>query len=98
MAEHVTPRKTYYTIFAALLALTLITVAVARIDLGPFNTIVALTIAVTKAVLVVLFFMHLRYSTRLTKLVVVGGFVWLALLIGFTMADELTRSWIPIHF
>ena len=98
MAEHITPRKTYYTIFAALLALTLVTVAVARVDLGPFNTIVALTIAVTKAVLVVLFFMHLRYSTRLTKLVVVGGFVWLALLIGFTMADELTRSWIPTRF
>ena len=95
MAEHVTSRKVYYTIFAALLALTLLTVAVARVDLGPFNTIAALTIAVTKAVLVVLFFMHLRYSTRLTKLVVVGGFLWLALLIGLTMADELTRAWIP---
>ena len=95
MAEHVTSRKIYYAIFAALLALTFVTVTVARVDLGPFNTIVALTIAVTKAVLVVLFFMHLRYSTRLTKLVVVGGFLWLALLIGFTMADEMTRAWIP---
>ena len=96
MAEHVTPRKTYYTIFAALLTLTMLTVAVARVDLGPFNTIVALTIAVTKAVLVVLYFMHLRYSTRLTKLVVVGGFLWLALMIGFTMTDIVSRNWIPI--
>ena len=96
MSEHVTSKKTYFAIFGALLVLTYLTVAVARIDLGPFNTIVALLIAVSKAVLVVLFFMHVRYSTRLTKLVVVGGFVWLALLIGFTMADVATRGWIKI--
>src|SRR5437762_7754876 len=95
MSDHITSRNTYLAIFAALLILTYATIVVARIDLGRFNTIVALTIAVTKAVLVVLFFMHLRYSTRLTKLVVVGGFLWLALLIGFTMADEMTRAWIP---
>ncbi len=94
MSEHVTPRRTYFAIFAALLALTFLTVAVSRIDLGRLNTIVAMTIAVSKAVLVVLFFMHLRYSTRLTKLVVVGGFMWLALMIGLTMADEVTRLWI----
>ena len=87
-SKHVTSSKrATIAIFAALLVLTYVTVAVSRIDLGRFNTIVALTIAVTKAVLVVLFFMHVRYSTRLTKLVVVGGFVWLALLIGFTMTD-----------
>src|SRR5438128_3740570 len=97
MAEHVTSRKIYYTIFAALLGLTFLTVAVARVDLGPFNTIVALTIAVTKAVLVVLFFMHVKDSTRLTKLVVVGGFLWLALLIGLTLADFSTRSWLGIR-
>ena len=96
MSEPVTSRKVYYAIFAALLLLTYATVAVAKIDLGRFNTIAALTIAVTKAVLVVLFFMHVRYSTRLTKLVVVGGFVWLALLIGLTMADVATRGWIQI--
>jgi cytochrome c oxidase subunit 4 len=94
--EHVTSKRIYYAIFAALLVLTYVTIAVARIDLGPFNTIVALTIAVTKAVLVVLFFMHVRYSTRLTKLVVVAGFVWLAILIGLTMSDILTRGWIPV--
>jgi len=96
MAAHAESRKVYYAIFAALLALTYVTVAAARIDLGRLNTVVALTIAVTKAVLVVLFFMHVRYSTRLTKLVVVGGFVWLALLIGFTMLDVTTRNWLRI--
>ena len=96
MSEHVTSRKVYYAVFAALLVLTYATVAVSKVDWGRFNTIVALTIAVMKAVLVVLFFMHVRYSTRLTKLVVVGGFVWLALLIGLTMADVVTRGWIPI--
>jgi len=96
VSEHVTSRKVYYAVFAALLILTYATVAVSKIDLGRFNTIVALTIAVTKAVLVVLFFMHVRYSTRLTRLVVVGGFMWLALLIGLTMADIVTRGWIPV--
>jgi cytochrome c oxidase subunit 4 len=95
-AEHVESRKVYYAIFGALLVLTYLTVAVARVDLGRLNTVVALTIAVTKAVLVVLFFMHVRHSSRLTKLVVVGGFVWLALLIGLTMADFVSRVWIAI--
>lgn len=96
MTAHAESRKVYYAIFAALLVLTYATVVVARIDLGRLNTIAALTIAVTKAVLVVLFFMHVRHSTRLTKLVVVGGFVWLALLIGLTMADVATRGWMGI--
>jgi cytochrome c oxidase subunit 4 len=96
MSEHVTSRRVYYAVFAALIVLTYVTVVVSRIDLGRFNTIVALTIAVTKAVLVVLFFMHVRGSTRLTKLVVVSGFAWLALMIGLTMADVMTRGWIPI--
>src|SRR5215472_11423163 len=96
MSEHVTPKRTYFAIWAALLILTYATVAVSRIDLGQLNTIAALAIAVAKALLVVLFFMHIRYSSRLTKLVVVGGFLWLALLIGLTMADEVTRIWMQI--
>ena len=95
-AGHAESRKVYYAIFGALLALTYLTVAVSRIDLGRLNSVVALTIAVTKAVLVVLFFMHVRHSSRLTKLVVVGGFVWLALLIGLTMADFVSRAWLAI--
>jgi|SRR4051812_24631196 cytochrome c oxidase subunit 4 len=96
MSEHATSRKTYFAIFGALLVLTYATVAVSKIDLGRFNTIVALSIALAKAMLVVLFFMHVRYSTRLTKLVVVGGFAWLALLIGLTMMDFQSRGWIQI--
>ena len=96
MSEHVTPKKTYVGIWAVLLALTYLTVVVSRFDLGRLNTVAALTIAVCKALLVVLFFMHIRYSTRLTKLVLVGGFMWLALLIGLTMADVVSRAWISI--
>ena len=96
MSEHVTPKRTYFAIWAVLLVLTYATVAVSRYDLGRLNTVAALIIAVAKALLVVLFFMHIRYSTRLTKLVVVGGFMWLALLIGMTMVDEVTRAWIQI--
>jgi cytochrome c oxidase subunit 4 len=96
MSEHVTPKRMYFAIWAALLVLTYATVAVSRIDLGRLNTIAALTIAVAKALLVVLYFMHIRYSTRLTKLVLVGGFLWLALLIGLTTADVISRTWISL--
>jgi len=83
-AGHVSSPGFYIVIFAALLILTFATVLVARIDLGVMNDVVALGIAVTKAVLVLLFFMHVRYSTRLTA---VGGFLWLAILICITLAD-----------
>ena len=92
MAEHVTSRKVYFLVFAALLALTLATVLVAEVDLGVFNDVVALTIAVTKAMLVLLFFMHIRHSTRMTVLTAVAGFFWLAILIGLTMADYASRG------
>ena len=98
MTEHISSKKLYVAVFAALLVLTYLTVAVSKIELGRFNTIVALTIAVAKALLVVLFFMHVRHSTRLTKLVVVGGFMWLALLIGLTLTDVWTRGWlVPVQ-
>jgi cytochrome c oxidase subunit 4 len=77
----------YLVVFAALGALTLITVLAARQDFGALNAVVALGIAVIKAVLVVLFFMHVRYSSRLTKLVVVAAVVFLALLIVGTLHD-----------
>jgi cytochrome c oxidase subunit 4 len=96
MSEFIVPVKTYVLIFLALLALTALTTGVAFIDLGAeFNTIVALTIAVVKALLVILFFMHVKYSSGLTKMVIVGGFFFLALLVAFTLADELTRGWSP---
>jgi cytochrome c oxidase subunit 4 len=91
--DHIVPTRVYYLIFAALMVGTAITVGVAFVDLGPFNAIVALTIAVLKATLVVLFFMHVRYSTRLTWAVVLGSIFWLGLLLALTFSDYLTRSW-----
>ena len=92
--HHVVPVKTYLTIFAALMGFTAITVAVAFVDLGPLNNVVMLGIAVTKATLVVLYFMHVRYSTRLIPVVAAGGFLWLLILFGITMSDYLTRGWL----
>jgi cytochrome c oxidase subunit 4 len=94
-AEHTTPRWTYYLVFAALIALTGLTTGVAFVDLGRFNAIVSLTIAVIKTLLVALYFMHLKYSGVLTKVVVGGGLFWLLILIGLTMQDYLTRGWLP---
>ena len=94
MAEHIVPKKIYFLIFGALMILTGLTVWIAFINLGRLNNIVMLIIAVTKATLVVLYFMHVRYSTRLTKLVVSAGLLWLAILIALTMSDYLTRPYI----
>jgi cytochrome c oxidase subunit 4 len=75
------------------MALTAATVGAALADLGPLNIILALVIATSKATLVVLYFMHARYSPRRTQLVVIAGIFWLAILLVMTMADYLTRSW-----
>jgi cytochrome c oxidase subunit 4 len=83
----------YLAIFAALLTLTGVTVAIAFIDLGILNTVAALTIAGVKALLVATFFMHLRYTRRLNGIVAAGGLMWLALLITFTLADFASRGW-----
>jgi cytochrome c oxidase subunit IV len=96
MAQHIVPRRIYYRIFGVLLALTALTVGVAFLDLGPLNSIIALSIAATKALLVILFFMHVRYSPHLIWIAVAAGVVWLGHLILFTMSDYLTRSWLPI--
>jgi cytochrome c oxidase subunit 4 len=96
MHDHITPRRTYIIVAAALLVLTALTVQAAFIDLGPWNNVVALGIAVTKAALVLLFFMQLRYSPGLTRLVVVVGIFFVALLIIGIMDDYATRTWIPI--
>lgn len=96
MSEHVVPRKVYFAVFAALLVLTAVTTAVAFVDLGPWNTVVALGIAFLKATLVALFFMHVKYSPRLTQIVVAGGIFWLAILIVLTLSDFMTRGWLPV--
>jgi cytochrome c oxidase subunit 4 len=91
---HVHPKFFYVKVFLALIVLTAITTAVAYIDLGAFNTVVALVIAVFKASLVVLFFMHLKEQGGMTRVVIVAAVLWLAVLIGITMSDRFTRHWI----
>ena len=93
-AGHVAPKSMYYMVFGALIVGTILTVAAAKVDLGPLNNIVMLAIAGTKATLVILFFMHVRWSSRLTWVVAMAGFFWLALLFG-VMGDYMSRGWIP---
>ena len=103
MSGHVVPVKNYVGVFIALLILTALTTTVDYIDLGrtaigkthqiEWNTVAALAIAVVKMLLVVLIFMHVKYSPRLTKLVVVAGFFWLAIMIALTLSDILARGW-----
>jgi cytochrome c oxidase subunit 4 len=93
MNHHVVSVKVYSAVFLALLALTVTTVAVSKLDLGEFNFVAAMTIAVIKATLVVLFFMDVRRSTSRTKLFVGAGFVWMAILLIFLLSDYFTRNW-----
>ncbi|HLN93555.1 MAG TPA: cytochrome C oxidase subunit IV family protein [Thermoanaerobaculia bacterium] len=95
MAQHVVPRKIYFAVFAALIVLTATTTAVSFADLGPWNTVVALGIAFLKATLVVLFFMHVKYSPRLTQITIAGGLFWLVILLALTLSDFMTRGWLP---
>jgi cytochrome c oxidase subunit 4 len=93
MASHILPKRVYYTIFAILIFCTYLTVQIAFLDLGAMNTVAALAIAVFKATLVVLFFMHVKYSSRLTWAVVLGSIFWFGILLTLTMTDYLTRVW-----
>jgi cytochrome c oxidase subunit IV len=96
MSEHVVSPRIYVAVFATLLVMTATTTAVSTIDLGPWNTVVALAIALFKASLVVLFFMHVKYSPRLTHTVILGGLFWLAILLVLTLSDFMTRGWLPV--
>ena len=91
MSEHVSSPKMYIAVFAALMVLTVVTWLVAQVDLGWANDVVALAVAVTKALLVILFFMHVRHSTRMTVITALSGFFWLAILIFLTLNDYATR-------
>ena len=95
MMHKVVPVKNYVLVFLILIALTITTVAVSKIELGEFNFIVAMTIAVIKAVLVILFFMHVKGSSAMTKLFVGAGFFWMAILLVFVLSDYLSRGWLP---
>lgn len=94
MSQHVTSIGAYLLVFLALLVGTALTVGAAYVHLGPFNDVVALVIAFTKATLVVLYFMHVRGSLPMAKLSVVAGLFWLAILIGITLSDYLTRGFL----
>jgi len=91
---HVTPLSTYLLVFAALAGGTLLTWWVSTIDLGGWNTPIALLIATIKAVLVILFFMHVIHSTRLTWVVIIASFLWLSVLFVLTFTDYLSRAWL----
>ena len=91
--HHVAPISLYLVIFGALIVGTILTVVVAKFDLGPFNNIVMLTVACTKALLVVLYFMHVRWSSRLTWVIAASGFFWLLIMFTLTMQDYMTRAW-----
>ena len=91
--HHIVPLSTYYLIFFALLVGTALTWWVATIDLGAMNNVIMLAIAVTKATLVVLFFMHVKYGSKLTWLVVLGSVFFLLILIVLTLNDYMTRAW-----
>jgi cytochrome c oxidase subunit 4 len=92
-AGHISPTRTYYLVFGTLMVMTAITVAVAFINIGILNFPVAISIAIFKATLVILFFMHAKYSSRLTKLIIGGAFFFLAILLGLTMTDYMSRGW-----
>jgi cytochrome c oxidase subunit IV len=99
--HHIVPLKIYFLIFSALLLGTALTVAVAYVDMGFLNTPVALIIALGKASLVILYFMHVKYSHKLVGLFAVAGFFWLIIMLSMTMQDYYTRDWeqpIPFEF
>lgn len=93
--RHLVPAKVYITVWIALLIFTGLTTGVAYIDLGVFNTVVALLIAGIKMMLVVLFFMHVKWTTGMSRIVMVAAVFWLGIMMAFTVADEITRGWTP---
>jgi cytochrome c oxidase subunit 4 len=95
--EKVVEPKVYVWTCVALLALLALTWAIAYVDLGPFNLIVALVVAITKAMLIALFFMHIKGSSRLLHLAAVAGVIWLLIMISLTLGDYSTRGWVPFN-
>lgn len=93
MADDIVPTRIYATVFAILIVMTGLTVLVAYFDLGLLNPVVALTIAVFKATIVALYFMHARYSPKLVGVVVVASVFWLGILLVLLLSDYLTRGW-----
>ncbi len=95
--HHIVPIPLYLAIFGALLVGTALTVWVSTFDLGALSIYAAMAIAATKASLVVLFFMHVKYSSKLVQLAAVTGFIWLGIMLSMTFADFGTRDWQPLE-
>ncbi len=93
MSEHIVSPKVYVAIFFALVIFTISTYTIAKIDLGPFNALVAIVIAAIKSTLVILFFMHVKYSPKMTKVTIVAGLCFLLILLALSMTDYISRSW-----
>lgn len=94
MSHHVLSLKAHFAVFAALMILTVITVMVSTVDLGAWNTIVALLVASIKGLVVILWFMHVKFSSRLTQLFVCAGFIWLIVMVLIMTSDYSARGWI----
>jgi cytochrome c oxidase subunit IV len=95
--EEVVQPKVYVRTCLALLVLLALTWAVAYVDLGPFNLIVALAVAIAKAIVIALFFMHIKGSSRILHFAAVAGIIWLLFLISLTLGDYITRGWVPLN-
>jgi cytochrome c oxidase subunit 4 len=95
MKPPVVSRKTYALTWLALLALALVTTLIGMLDLGPFNMIIAITIALIKASLIAAFFMHALYESKLIRVIVAGGVVWFLIMLTLTMSDYASRGWLP---
>lgn len=93
MSEHIVQRKTYFLVFAGLMVGTVLTVVAAQFNFGRMNDVVAMSIAIAKMMMVLLFFMHVRYSSRLIWVVVSGMFFWLIILLLLTLTDYTSRDW-----
>ncbi|WP_031500018.1 cytochrome C oxidase subunit IV family protein [Bryobacter aggregatus] len=96
MTHQVVPVKTYATVFGSLIALTVLTVGISKFDMGEFNFICAMSIAVAKAALVLWFFMDVRRSSSMTRLFIGAGLFWIAILLVFLLSDYLSRGWLPL--
>jgi cytochrome c oxidase subunit 4 len=94
MTEPITPPRTYYLVFAALIALTTLTVGASFLELGSWHIAVGLCFGVAKALLVALFFMHLLHSSRFTWIAFGAGLFWFGILLALTLSDYLTRHWL----
>ena len=94
MSQHVVPLRVYITVFVALMVLLLLTVGAAFLNLGPLSLPIALTIAAAKALLILLYFMHVRYSSHIAWIYAGAGFFWLLILIILTLSDYISRGWL----